>query len=85
MDEVIRLHKGEEMTDKEKYEIALECLADKHCCMVDAREIREQAYCPINDSITCEECWANYIQYGDWWNHEKEPDYDRAWKEMHGE
>lgn len=75
------------MTDKEKYEEALQHLADNHCVLVDTKDIREPSYCWFLDDedMTCEKCWAWYIESGSWWNHEREPDYDRKWKEMHGE
>jgi hypothetical protein len=75
------------MTDKEKYEQAITHLAENHCAMVDAREIKEQSYCPFlfDESLTCEDCWRWYLEEGSWWDREIEPDPDRKWKEMHGE
>lgn len=70
------------MNYKELFEEALQHLVDHHCAMVDAREIKEQAYCQISDDITCEQCWRWYLEEGSWWDRETEPDPDRKWKEM---
>lgn len=73
------------MTKEELLEEAIHHLADHHCVLVDCKEIKEPSYCPMHEEITCEQCWKWYLEDGSWWDREIEPDYDRAWKEMHGE
>ena len=76
------------MNAEEKYRLAIEHLANYHCVLTDDREIKSPQYCPFlegDENMTCEKCWAWYIESGRWWDKETEPDPDRKWKEIHGE
>lgn len=61
---------------------AFDYLTEEHCCMEDCKEIKSKAYCDMDDSISCEDCWVRYLKFGRWWDEISEPDPDRKWKEM---
>ena len=53
--------------DAKTEHLLAEYLCDQHCWRVDEHEIKDTQYCPVADDMTCEECWARWIN-SNWWD-----------------